>query len=683
MLFQADQEASIISGEGVQWRQHYEDPEPAQFVQKASVWLLYYPGSVITKPNQSVFGLWGDTQFWDTLQNVGITAIHTNPVQRAGGIDGRNFTPTIDGWFDRISLDVDRQFGTEDEYKEMVKTAADHGAIIGSDLVPLHTGLGADFLLAERAYKQYPGMYSMVEIPQHLWNLLPTVPNPPGHELLPVDAAVQLRKMGYIPGTIHSADADPAAATWSGWSATPEVVGVDGKTRRWVYLHVFKPSQPVLNWLDPSLAGPRTQYGDEARHIVSRGTTFLRLDAVPFTAVDPDTTDTMAQTYLQPLSVDNGNDLAYIARKLGGFTYQELFVPPEQLTTYTKNGPDLSYDFFTRAQNLHPLITGDVLPLRLAHSVLLQKGVQAGTLVHDLQNHDEITFQLIDLDAEPTIALDGQTYNGPQLKQQILQQMQSTVGAAPYNKLYRPQKDGIATTFAGFIAAAFGIDPYHATPDQVAQIQRAHLLVAHANAMQPGVFAVSAWDLVGALPISPDSVANLINGGGSTNDWRWINRGAVDLINANPDATKSNVLGIPKAQTLYGPVPDQLKNPDSFASQLKKMLAARKQFKIDQGTMNAVPPTGNKAVAVLEMTLPDNSFAITVLNYGKDSASVQVDLTQIPPGIPAMQVAGQNAQDIVADQSAGTVGSDGKLSIDLDALAGKTLVVQRQGVSGR
>jgi maltose alpha-D-glucosyltransferase/alpha-amylase len=185
------------------------------------------------------------------------------------------------------------------------------------------------------------------------------------------------------------------------------------------------------------------------------------------------------------------------------------------------------------------------------------------------------------------------------------------------------------------------------------------------------------------LPISPDSVANLINGGGSTNDWRWINRGAVDLINANPDATKSNVLGIPKAQTLYGPVPDQLKNPDSFASQLKKMLAARKQFKIDQGTMNAVPPTGNKAVAVLEMTLPDNSFAITVLNYGKDSASVQVDLTQIPPGIPAMQVAGQNAQDIVADQSAGTVGSDGKLSIDLDALAGKTLVVQRQGVSGR
>jgi protein involved in polysaccharide export with SLBB domain len=112
------------------------------------------------------------------------------------------------------------------------------------------------------------------------------------------------------------------------------------------------------------------------------------------------------------------------------------------------------------------------------------------------------------------------------------------------------------------------------------------------------------------------------------------------------------------------------------------MLAARKQFKIDQGTMNAVPPTGNPGVAVLEMTLPDNSFAITALNYGRNSASVQVDLTLIPPGIPAMQVAGQTAQDIVANQSDGTVGSDGKLSINLDALAGKTLVVHRQGATG-
>jgi hypothetical protein len=110
-----------------------------------------------------------------------------------------------------------------------------------------------------------------------------------------------------------------------------------------------------------------------------------------------------------------------------------------------------------------------------------------------------------------------------------------------------------------------------------------------------------------------------------------------------------------------------------------KMLAARKQYNIPGATMNAVPPVSDPAVCVLEMTLPTGDFAITALNYGRNSTSVQVDLTLIPPGIPASQVAGQTAQDIVANQSAGTVGSDGKLTINLDNLSGKTLVVHRVG----
>ena len=678
MLYQSEQEADLISGQGVQWRNHYETPEPNQLVSKASTWFLYYPASVITKPNTDVIGTWADNALWDTLQSIGIELLHTDPIERGGGVSGTTFTPTIDGWFDRISLDLDPVFGTETEFKQLTQNASQHGALIGGDLVPLHTGLGADFRLAERAYLDYPGMYDMVEIPQNLWNILPAVSDPNGTALVPVDVATQLKNQGFIPGTIHSADADPQAATWSGWSATPELVGVDGKPRRWVYLHIFKPAQPATNWLDPSFAAQRANYGDAARNIVERGNSLLRLDAAPFTAVDPDTNDAMAQDYLQPLSIDNTNDLAYMARKLGGWTFQELNVPVEQLKQYTQNGPDISYDFFSRAQVLHPLITGDVLPLRLAESELLQQGVQAGLLFHDLQNHDEITYQLIDLGAHQNLTLDGQTYNGQELQQQMLQQMRSTVGSVPYNKLYRPAQDGVATTFAGFIAPALGIqDPYHATADQVALIQKAHILVSLANAMQPGVFGISAWDLVGALPVPASSVASSLTAGG---DWRWINRGAVDLMNNNPSATTSTVLQLPKAQTLYGPLPAQLQNPNSFASQIKQMLAARKKYGVDQATMNAVPPTGNQAVCVLAMTLPNStSIAITALNYGRSSTSIQVDLTQIPPGIPAAQVAGQTALDIISDQNAGTVSSAGTISIDLDSLAGRTLVIQRQG----
>ena len=679
MLFQADQVSEKISGMGIQWGNDFGQPEPARLVQQASVWLLYYPGSVITKQGTSVIGTWADEGFWSANHDIGIELLHTNPTERAGGLRDRQFTPTIDGWFDRISLDTAPEFGTEDEFKQLATSAEKQGATIAGDLVPLHTGLGADFLLAERAYKDYPGMYNMVEIAEQDWGLLPAVDDPWGHALVPKDQASQLKQKGYIPGLINSADADPDAKNWSGWSATPEVVGVDGKKRRWVYLHVFKPAQPTLNWLDPSYAARRSQFGDAGRNIVDRGVSVLRLDADTFLGLEPQANSNQATAYLTPLAQISTSDIAFSVRKLGGFTYQEFAAPLAQFKAFAPNGPDLSYDFFTRAESLYGLINGNVLPLRLAHHFLLDAGVQAGTLIHDLQNHDEITFQLFELGSHDDFQYEGQTLNGKQLKEQILNDMRSSVAgdAAPFNKLYRPVQDGVATTFAGFIAPALGVhDPYHATPDQVALIQRGHLLVAHANAMQPGVFAVSAWDLVGALPIAAESVPNNLTAGG---DWRWVNRGAVDLMNADPSASKSAVLGLPKAQALYGSLPDQLKSPDSFASKLKQMLAARKQYRLAEGQMLAVPKVSDRSVAVLVMRLPDSqNLAITALNYGRGNTSVQVDLTQVPPGIPSTSVAGQAAQDIVAGQQAGAVSGAGILSIDLEALSGKTLVVARK-----
>jgi hypothetical protein len=55
------------------------------------------------------------------------------------------------------------------------------------------------------------------------------------------------------------------------------------------------------------------------------------------------------------------------------------------------------------------------------------------------------------------------------------------------------------------------------------------------NALQPGVFALSGWDLVGALTLPGQSVKTLMADG----DTRWINRGAYDLLGHNPRAAGS------------------------------------------------------------------------------------------------------------------------------------------------
>src|SRR5262249_19518412 len=153
----------------------YGEPRPREAVKRASAWLLDYPGSVVTKPGRTVIATWGDPGLWDALREVGIDLLHTGPVNRAGGVERGRDTPTIGGWFDRISLELDRDRGTEKEYARMVEVAGKRGALIAGDLVPLHTGLGADFQLALRGHRDYPGMYTMVEVDRRDWPLLPEV----------------------------------------------------------------------------------------------------------------------------------------------------------------------------------------------------------------------------------------------------------------------------------------------------------------------------------------------------------------------------------------------------------------------------------------------------------------------------------------------------------------------------
>jgi trehalose synthase len=241
--------------------------------------------------------------------------------------------------------------------------------------------------------------------------------------------------------------------------------------------------------------------------------------------------------------------------------------------------------------------------------------------------------------------------------------------AAPHNKLYRPEQDGVATTFAAFVAAALDVrDPYRASPKEVERIKRGHLLLAWANAMQPGVFSLSSWDLVGALPISEESVKEHAADG----DYRWVNRGGVDLMGDAPEAKKS-AYGLDRATVLYGPLPQQLEDPESFASQLKRMLAARKDHRIAEAELIAVPESKNRGVLLLVMKLPDSGgFAVTALNFGRQPVDEVLNLTQWP-GIGADQFRGGKIKEVLGSNEV-EVQPSGRLPLKLEALVGRTLV---------
>jgi trehalose synthase len=628
MLGDARALARQLSGQASMWQHAYARPDPRRAVESASVWVTSYPLAVITEPGQSFLGALGKPALWDAFAQIGITAIHTGPLKRAGGLSGWNYTPSVDGHFDRISMAIDPMFGTEDEFREMCAVAKDHGGTVIDDIVPGHTGKGADFRLAEMNYRDYPGLYHMIDIPESDWHLLPEVPA--GRDSVNLDRECEraLQDAGYIIGELQRVIFYEPGVKETNWSATRPVLDTEGKPHRWVYLHYFKDGQPSLNWLDPTFSGMRMVMGDALHSLLDLGAGALRLDANGFLGVEKGSDQGAGWSEGHPLSEAANQLLGSMVRKVGGFTFQELNLSIDDIKTTSSTGPDLSYDFVTRPAYHHALVTGTTEFLQLTLREALAIGVDAASLVHALQNHDELTYELIHFAVrhrDREFDFDGRVLTGGELAEHIQSTLRERITgpAAPYNLTFTT--NGIACTTASVVAAALGVtDLEQITEGQLEQIRRGHLLLAMYNSLQPGVFALSGWDLRGVLPLARDEVEELIAQG----DTRWINRGAHNLMGTAPES-RSSGSGLPRARSLYAPIPEQLADEDSFARRLARILEVRKEHGIAAGELLDVPDLAHPGFLAMVQRTATGVMAVAVLNFSSETVTSRVDSSHL------------------------------------------------------
>jgi len=587
--------------------------------------------SMITKPGHSFLGTLADEDLWRTFQAIGIHAIHTGPLKRAGGVLGRETTPSVDGHFDRISTRIDEVFGTEPEFRRMCEVAAAYGAIVIDDIVPGHTGKGADFRLAEMKVGDYPGIYHMVEIPREDWHLLPDVP--PGKDSVNLDSEAEdrLERAGYIVGRLQRVIFEEPGVKDTNWSATAPVTGPDGIERRWVYLHYFKDGQPSINWLDPTFAGMRLVIGDALHSLGHLGAGALRLDANGFLGVEKSGHGgAPAWSEGHPLSEAVNQLIARMARKVGKFTFQELNLSIDDIKKTSERGADLSYDFVNRPAYVHALATGDTEFLRLTLRSALEYGLQPVRLVHALQNHDEMTYELVHFaiaHKDDIFNFRGAQLTGGELAVRIRGELTErlTGPPAPYNAIFTT--NGIASTIPTIIAATLGCrDIASLSRREIERIKQAHLLLGMFNAMQPGVFALSGWDLCGMLTLDRSTVSRLLGSG----DTRWIHRAAYDLMSYQPDATESPA-NMPRGASLYGSLPEQLQDVNSFVSRLRDMLTVRARYRISTAVQLDVPDVTDKAMLVMVHRLDTGRLQVTVLNFSNRSIAGRIESDQLPP----------------------------------------------------
>lgn len=666
MLYQAGILAKEVSATGKMWQYPYALPRPRDASALASVWFTAYPASIITNDGKSIIATLGDENLWRAFKEIGIEGIHMCPMQRSGGITGREYTPTVDGYFDRIGMDIDPTFGTNEEIPQLVKMAKKYGAIVIGDVVPGHTGKGADFRLAERNYKDYPGIYHMVNIAEKDWDILPPVPAGKDTVNLKVPVVEELKKRGYIVGQLTRTLIYEPGIKDSDWSATDIVKGVDGVNRRWVYLHYFKDGQPTLNWLDPSFAAERLLAGDIINSMDNYGMKMLRLDANGYLGIEVRPGSNKAWSEGHPLSVTANEITAMMARKLGGFTFQELNLTFEDLKNISATGPDLSYDFVTRPAYDHALATGDTEFLRLIFQLMRQYKIDSGALIHALQNHDELTLELVHfwtIHGDDKFQFRGESITGKELRKTIQKEMLDNLAGKefPYNI---GAWNGISSTTTSLCTAMLGIkNIYQMTEKEKKEVKKLHLLLVMYNAFQPGVFAISGWDIVGALTLPTEEIKDLLADG----DTRWINRGAYDLMDINFKAVQSS-FGIPKAVCIYGSLPQQMKNPDSFAMNLKKMLNVRKLYRINEAELIDVPKVKNKGLLVLVHKLPGgNDIEVTAINFGKTPVSETILLENKKKS---------NVTELLGNKNEGYVSKTGEFLLNLNEREGKVLLIK-------
>jgi trehalose synthase len=631
MLADANVLAAQLAGQGSMWQNPYADPDPAAASTRAGVWFTAYPTSLVTASGQSYLQTIGDEALWQAFEDIGIDALHTGPVKIAGGIKGWHQTPSVDGHFDRIGMQIDETFGTEDDFRQLCEAAGRHGGTVIDDIVPGHTGKGADFRLAEMRYGEYPGIYHMVEIAESDWPLLPEVA--PGQDAANLSASAEsaLEAAGYIIGQLQRVIFLEPGVKETNWSATVPVLGVDGVHRRWVYLHYFKAGQPSINWLDPSCAGMRLVLGDACQSIADLGSGALRLDANGFLGVEKSASGAPAWSEGHPLSGAANHIIAGMVRKMGGFTFQELNLSIDDIKATGESGADLSYDFVNRPAYHHALLTANTEFLRLTLNLSLSLGVQPASLVHALQNHDELTHELVHFSTEhkdDLFTFGGEEILGADLAERVRSDLNDglTGRQAPYNRRFTT--NGIACTSATVIAATLGLrDLDGLTEEDIENIRSVHLLLVMFNALQPGVFALSGWDLGGLLTLDPSRVPELIADG----DTRWINRGAHDLMDVNPDASYSSA-GIPRARSLYGSLPAQLKDTGSFARRLQRIIEIRNECRLAAAQQVEVPHVGHPSMLVMVHELADGDIQVTVLNFGPGAVGASVHSDYLPHG---------------------------------------------------
>jgi trehalose synthase len=560
-------------------------PQNVPLLSATPTWLILDLSELAAQPGKTVLETLGSETFWQILQDLRISGLWLKNLKAGGSA--------------RIGFEIDPKWGGG--WSAVKEAAASRGTLLIGDCVGAATGPGLDFELALQNVSEYTEMYHLIEIDRKDFHLLPKVPVGMSFANVSWLELEGLYKKGYVPQEFRPYVKE------SSWNATPLMRSLNGQGRRFIYLKENE-NDPLFAWLSPSFAAEKILSADALDSVYRLSQKGLFLDAsIPRFAKET------ASLWI---------------RKIGGYSVASTNGTIAELKTAPA---DIAVDAPTQAALLHALIAEDAEALRLIYKLYLQEGISLSRLAHILEPIERFPCDWTEFLLNPKKQyqyleekITGELLRDRLLREDLYKLRESLLpGSTP------------VLTWGGACALAFGAaDPKDFQKKQDL-IQKAHLLLAFTYAMQPGVFCLSASDLVGALPEVP--------------------KAPIDLFGPNRNA-------------LYPSLPCQLQNPKTFASELKKIVAVRSSSKIAAGELVDVCPVDTPGTLLLLHRLPDSRFFhLLAVNFSRSPVQEKIKL----PGLEDTW-----AIDLMTGLSAPKGFESGLFFFELPPLSGKVFLFQ-------
>lgn len=539
MLYQAGEITRRFSSASAKASPPSLSPQTDPLLQLASNWFTI-DLSKMRVEKESPLSRLGKEEIWNHLAEIGIKAVELKGLKEENGA--------------LTNLKINPKWGSDAEYVKLADAALKRGIQLIGASVGNATGKGADFALALKNYADYPGLYSLVEIAPKDWPTLPKVEPNEFSVNIPWLILQTLHKMGYVPKDYVTYLKE------SQWNATEPIAGVDGKSRRWIYLRDAS-GNPRLDWLRPSYASERLAAGDALQNIYRFGQKIIELG--------------------QKLPENARADISLAVRKMGGFSAAHV---QGGVASFSEQTADLLYDHITPMAAFHALVAEDAEALRLMYRLMLDQNIQPKSMIHALQPFSAASCDWAEFLAYPRKKYKyyEQEMTGEVLRRQLLQE-------DIFHMTGQPTGDQLnLSTWAGACDSALSFENIDRRR-KVATLM--HTLIAKLFAWQPGVFCLSSADLMGTISET----------------------GSIDLMGHNPRA-------------LYPCLSSQMKSSESFAMQLKAILAPRRDYNLERAELIDVPKVKNRSLLILRYRLPTNGFsALLAVNFGRDAALETLD----------------------------------------------------------